>query len=201
MQLVVDDVESVAPVVLHPPPMTDDEFFDFCQLYPNFRVERTAEGEILIMPPGGLETSFRNCDLTAQLANWAEEDGRGKSFGSDAEFILPTGAARSPSTSWVSNEKLAALSAAEKRKFPRVCPEFVVELLSPSDRLPAARAKMDEWIANGVQLGWLLDPDRRTAIVYRPARAPETLLNPAQLEGEGPVAGFVLELADIWNRL
>ena len=188
-------------MVLHPPPMADDEYFDFCQLYPNFRVEWTAQGEVLIMPPGGLETSFRNCDLSGQLANWAEEDSRGKSFGSDAEFILPNGAARSPSTSWVSNEKLAALSTAAKRKFPRVCPEFVTELLSPSDRLPAARAKMDEWIANGVQLGWLLDPDRRTAIVYRPGREPETLLNPAQLEGEGPVAGFVLELADVWNRL
>src|SRR5215469_13551747 len=121
MQLIVNDVESQAPVILHPPPMTDDEFFEFCQLYPNFRVERTAEGEIIIMPGTGMETSFRNSELTARLWNWASADGRGKAFDSNAEFILPSGAALSPDASWIENSRLATLSREQKRKFPRIC--------------------------------------------------------------------------------
>src|SRR5437867_4726164 len=116
MQLVIDDVESQAPVILHPPPMTDDAFYDFCQLYPDFRIERTAEGEVVIMPGTGLETSFRNSDLTRQLADWAIQDGRGKAFDSHAEFILPSGAALSPDASWIENSRLADLTQGQKRK-------------------------------------------------------------------------------------
>ena len=119
MQLVLNDVESQAPVILHPPPMTDDEFFDFCQLYPDFRIERSAEGEIIIMPPTGLETGFRNNHLSMQLLGWALRDGRGKAFDSNTEYLLPSGAALSPDASWVSNSRLSALSPNQKRKFPR----------------------------------------------------------------------------------
>src|SRR5215471_10746920 len=110
MQLIVNDVESQAPVILHPAPMTDDEFFDFCQLYPDFRVERNAEGEIIIMPGTGLETGSRNNYLSRKPGNWAEEDGRGTVFDSSTEFILPSGAALSPDTSWTENSRLANLT-------------------------------------------------------------------------------------------
>jgi Uma2 family endonuclease len=201
MQLILNDVESQAPVILHPPPMTDDEFFDFCQLYPDFRIERSAEGEVIIMPGTGLETGSRNNELSRQLGNWAIEDGRGRAFDSNTEYILPSGAARSPDASWVDNTRLAELTREEKRKFTRICPDFVVELTSPSDRLSRVQTKMSEWIENGVQLGWLLDADNRTAYIYRPGCAPETVAQPERLEGEGPVAGFVLELERIWAGL
>ena len=201
MQLILNDVESQAPVIVHPPPMTDDEFFDFCQLYPDFRIERTAEGEVIIMPGTGLETSFRNNELSRQLGNWAKEDGRGKAFDSNSEYLLASGAALSPDGSWIDNSRLAILTREQKRKFPRICPDFVVELTSPSDRLSRVQQKMQEWIENGVQLGWLLDADNRTVYIYRPGRECERLAGPLRLEGEGPVAGFVLELESIWASL
>jgi Uma2 family endonuclease len=200
MELVVHDVESQAPVILHPPPMTDDEFYDFCQRYPDFRVERTARGEVVIMPPAGLETGFRNSDIVRQLGNWARRDGRGKVFDSNTQFILPSGAAWAPDASWVSNSRLAQLTREQKRRFPRICPDFVIELTSPSDRLSRVQRKMREWIENGVTLGWLLDPDKRCAYIYRGAE-PEKLDDPARLHGEGPVEGFVLELETIWASL
>ena len=125
MQLIVNDMESQAPVILHPPPMTDDEFYGFCQLYPEFRVERTADGEIVIMPPSVLETGFRNSELTAQLGSWAIKDGRGKAFASNTEFILLSGAALSPDASWMENARLAALTREQKRKFTRIYPDFL----------------------------------------------------------------------------
>jgi Uma2 family endonuclease len=201
MQLILNDVESQAPVILHPPPMTDDEFFDFCQLYPDFRIERTAEGEVIIMPGTGLETGSRNNELSRQLGNWAIEDGRGTTFDSNTEYLLPSGAARSPDASWVDNTRLAKLTREQKRKFTQICPDFVAELTSPSDRLSRVQQKMREWIENGVQLGWLLDADNRTAYVYRPGHAPETVVEPERLEGERPVARFVLELESIWASL
>jgi Uma2 family endonuclease len=201
MQLILNDVESQAPVIVHPPPMTDDEFFDFCQLYPDFRIERTAEGEVLIMPPTGLETGARNNEISRQLGNWAIDDGRGKAFDSNTEYLLASGAAFSPDASWIDNSRLARLTRDEKRKFPHICPDFVVELTSPSDRLKRVQKKMCEWIENGVQLGWLLDADKRNAYIYRPAREPQVLVEPLRLQGEGPVAGFVLELESIWATL
>ncbi len=201
MQLILNDVESQAPVIVHPPPMTDDEFFDFCQLYPDFRIERTAEGEVIIMPGTGLETGSRNNELSRQLGNWAIEDGRGTAFDSSTEYMLPSGAARSPDASWVDNTRLAKLTREQKRKFTRICPDFVVELTSPSDRLNRIQQKMLEWMENGAQLGWLLDADNRTVYIYRPGRESERLLAPLRLEGEGPVAGFVLELESIWASL
>jgi Uma2 family endonuclease len=201
MQLILNDVESQAPVIVHPPPMTDDEFFDFCQLYPDFRVERTAEGEVIIMPGTGLETGARNNELSRQLGNWAIEDGRGTAFDSNTEYLLPSGAALSPDASWVDNSRLAKLTREQKRKFTRICPDFVVELTSPSDRLGRVRQKMLEWMENGAQLGWLLDADNRTAYIYRPGHEPELLVESLRIEGEGPVAGFVLELESIWAGL
>jgi Uma2 family endonuclease len=120
---------------------------------------------------------------------------------SSTEYLLPSGAARSPDASWVDRARLAEVTREQKRKFTRLCPDFVVELTSPSDRLSRVQQKMREWIENGVQLGWLVDADNRTAYIYRPGREPEILVEPLRLEGEGPVAGFVLKLERIWAGL
>ena len=200
MQLVLNDLEAESRVLIQPARrMTEDEYWEFCLANPDLRIERTAEGEIVIMAPTGWESSYRNADLTAQLGNWARRDGRGKSLDSNAEYILPNGAARSPDASWVERSRLAALTREQKRKFLPLCPDFVVELTSPSDRLPQVQAKMREWMENGAKLGWLLDADNRTAYVYRPGREPERLIAPDRLVGEPPVEGFVLELAEIWD--
>ncbi len=200
MQIVVE--ESQRPMAIRwERRMTDDEYFQFCAENPDLRIERSPDGDILIMPPVGGESSFRNSELSAELRIWARKDGRGRAFDSSVEYFLPSGAAYSPDASWVLRSRLDKLSRNEKRKFPRLCPDFVVELMSPSDRLSKAKSKMREWIENGAQLGWLLDPDHRTVYIYRPDREPEQLVNPARIVGEGPVAGFVLVLADIWAEL
>ena len=200
MQVVLNDLEAQSRILIQPERrMTDDEYYQFCQANPGLRIERTAEGEIVIMSPTGWETSYRNSDLTAQLRNWAKRDGRGKSFDSNAEYVLPNGAARSPDASWVDRSRVTSLNREHKRKLPRLCPDFVVELTSPSDRLREVQAKMQEWMENGAQLGWLLDADNRTAYVYRPGRDPEKLIAPERLAGEGPVEGFVLDLTEIWD--
>jgi Uma2 family endonuclease len=200
MQMVLNDIETDSPIRIQPARrMSDAEFYAFCAANPDLRIERTAEGEIEIMPPTGGETAHRNAGLTAQLYNWARRDGRGQAFDSNVEYILPSGAARSPDASWVLRSRLAKLTPEQKKKFPPLCPDFVVELRSPSDRLAQVQAKMREWIANGAKLGWLIDPEARSAYIYRPGQTTERLINPRRVEGDGPVAGFVLEMADIWN--
>ncbi|HEX3683694.1 MAG TPA: Uma2 family endonuclease [Bryobacteraceae bacterium] len=202
MNLVLEDVEDIAPIVLHPPAMDDDEFYDFCQRFDKgLRVERMADGCVVIMAPAGFESSFRNSNLTAQLAVWAERDGRGAAFDSNTEFFLPDGSAFGPDAAWVVWERIRKLTPKQKRKFARLCPDFIIELMSPSDRMAQAQRKMQLWIDNGVLLGWLIDADRRTVTIYRPSAEPEVLENPDQIAGEGPVAGFVLDLKNIWAGL
>lgn len=201
MQLVLDDVEALAPVVLHPGPMTDDEFFDFCMRYREYRVECSEDGEIIIMPPAGFETGFRNNDLSRQLGNWAAEDGRGEAFDSNTEYVLPNGARRSPDASWVSREKIDGLQRESRRRFPRLCPDFVIELRSPTDRKSPLVRKMNEWIQNGAQLGWLVDPEDMTLTVFRPGLPPEVLAKPERMAGEGPVAGLAMHMGRIWAGL
>jgi Uma2 family endonuclease len=182
-----------------PTPVSDEQFYDFCAAHPDHQIERTAMGEIVILPCAGGETSNRNMDLSAQLQAWTKWDGRGKAFDSSVEFLLPNGAARSPDASWVLRSRLAALSAEQKSKFLPLCPDFVVELRSPSDRLARLQAKMREWIDNGAQLGWLIDPATRAVYIYRRGRPVERLASPLQISGEGPVEAFRLEMADIWS--
>ena len=136
LQMVYDGVETREMLRLTPePPLSDDEYFDFCAANPDLRIERTAEGEIEIMPPTGMESSYRNSNLTMQLSAWALRDGRGISLDSHGEFFLRDGSARSPDASWIHRSKLAPLTRKQKRKFPHLCPDFVIELMSPSDRL------------------------------------------------------------------
>ena len=205
MHLVLPDLTAPARVILGDSvPMDNDEFFDFCQANPDLRIERTAQGEILIVPPAGGESDYRSVDLITQLRGWAKRDGRGKSFGSSIGFILPDNSMLSPDAAWASNAKIEGLSKTARKKFLPIVPDFVIEVMSPSDRLTVSHAKMEQWIANGTSLAWLVDGDSRTVYVYQPGGEPcirhsnITLLEAA---AGSPVQGFVADLADVWSGL
>jgi len=178
--------------------MTDDQFFALCQQNRDLRLERTAQGDIIVMPPTGFETGNRNSEITRQLVNWTKRDGTGVACDSSTGFKLPNGADRSPDGAWISRARLAPLTSEEKEKFLPLCPDFVIELRSPSDRLEDVQAKMEEYIANGARLGWLIDPQTRRVHVYRPG-AVEILQGVQRVSGEGELPGFVLDLRDIWE--
>lgn len=191
-----------SPLVLRMPPaieMTSEQFFEFCRVNRDLRIERTEKGDLLIMSPTGGETGARNALMVAQLALWARQDGTGVAFDSSTGFTLPNGATRSPDASWVRRERLATLTAEQRRTFLPLCPELAVELLSPSDNRKAVEDKMHEYLANGSQLAWLVDPERREVVVYRPGTAPESVVAPPLLTGDPLLRGFVLDLDPIWN--
>jgi Uma2 family endonuclease len=181
--------------------MSDDEYFEFCAANPDLVVERSSEGEIVIVPPAGGESDSRNVEVIVDLVGWARNDGRGRAFGSSVQFMLPDGSAMSPDAAWASNARLATLSKQERRKFLRLIPEFVVEVLSPSDRLKTAQNKMVVWAANGVELGWLIDGDNRCVYVYRGTGEPRIVTDANSIAGEGPMEGFVMPLQEIWEGL
>lgn len=190
------------PLVLHTRPaleMNDQQFFEFCQLNSFWRIERTAEGDVEITPPAGWETSSRNAVLIAQLTAWALRDGTGVSSDSSGGFVLPSGAMRAPDAAWVSRERLRTLTAEQKERFLPLCPDFVIALRSPSDRLTATQDKMREYLANGARLGWLIDVPNRRVEVYRPDAEVERLDAPPSLSGEPELRGFALDLRSIWE--
>lgn len=197
----VDD--EIAPLVLHFQPilkkLSDDEFFEFCLANDPLRIERTAEGDIIIMPPTGGKTGIRNFKLNVQFGNWVEGDGTGQGFDSSTEFALPNGAMRSPDLAWVRNERWQVLTDEQKEKFPPLCPDFVVELRSRTDSLRLLQQKMQEYVDNGAQLGWLIDPLKRKVHVYRSGAATEILDDPQTISGEPLLQGFTLDVAAIWN--
>ena len=178
--------------------MTDDQFFQLCQNNRELRFERNANGELIIMLPTGGETGNRNGRITQQLMNWTDADGTGIAFDSSTCFKLPNGADRSPDASWIKLEICDALSDEEKQKFPPICPDFVIELLSPSDSLKTTQEKMKEYIDNGVRLGILINRKSRQVEIYRPGKEVEVLDSPATVSGEDVLKGFVLNLAMIW---
>ncbi len=179
--------------------MTDEQFFRFCAQNRDLRIERTANGQILIMAPAGGATGARNSDITMQLTRWAKEDGTGVAFDSSARFNLPNKASRAPDAAWVRRERLAELTPEEKEKFLPLCPDFVIELRSPSDRLHAVRDKMQEYMENGARLGWLIDPVERQVFVYRPEAPVEHLEDPERIAGDPVLPGFTLDLTTIWE--
>ncbi|MCM0590542.1 MAG: Uma2 family endonuclease [Gloeotrichia echinulata DEX184] len=174
--------------------LTDEQFFQICQNNRDLRLERTAEGELVIMPPTGWETGNRNSRLTQRLGNWADADGTGLAFDSSTGFKLPNGADRSPDASWVSRERLVALNP-DPTKFLPMAPDFAVELRSATDNLPKLQQKMQEYINNGVRLAWLIDPHNQRVEIYRPGQEVEILQSPTSLSGEDVLPGFVLDLA------
>jgi Uma2 family endonuclease len=180
-------------------PMTDDDLFDFCQENELLQVERDANGDLLLMTPSGLEGAAANTDLVVELAIWARQDGRGRSSGNNAGFTLPDGSMRSPDAAWTSWEKWNAVPLAERKKFGRLVPDFIVELRSETDRLRPLQAKMQMWIDNGVELAWLIDPERRVVEVYRPNEASEIHEDPTSMLGTGSISGFCLVMNVVWG--
>ena len=179
--------------------LSDDEFFEFCAINRELRVERTAKGELVIMSPTGGETGGRNSEINYQLRRWAKEDGRGVAFASSTGFVLPTGAVRAPHASWVERSRLASLAPAERRKFLPLAPDAVIELRSSSDSLRDQQAKMQEYLDNGTRFGWLIDSETRRVHVYRRGAPAEILDAPARVSGEPVLAGFRLSLQEIWD--
>ena len=180
---------------------SDSAFAEFCRDNPDLRVERNCQGQIVITPPAGGESSYRSLDVSGQLREWARNEGRGKAFDSSAAFRLPDGSVLSPDAAWVANEALHRLTPKQRKEFLALCPAFAVEVRSPSDDLKEAKDKMQTWIANGAQLAWLIDGDARTVYVYRIGPVPRTRRGIAELAGQGPVKGFVLKLEAIWRGL
>src|SRR5712691_3113956 len=170
-------VVKLAPLVR----LDDDQLFDFCQLNRDLRIERDAEGALVLMAPTVGTSSARNLELCRQLGNWAQRDGIGIAFDSSVGYILPNGALRSPDASWVRKQRWDALRADEREKFLPLCPDFAVELRSATDRLPSLQRRLRELIRNGAQLTWLIDPRRHSVQVYRPGEPVHTLLAPARL--------------------
>ena len=174
-----------------------EDFGRLCAANGDLRLERTARGELIAMSPAGSESGMRNAALSAQLWIWARADGTGVAFDSSAGFTLPNGAIRAPDASWFRKERWEALPVKQQEGFAPICPDFVVELCSPSDSFKAGSEKMGEYLDNGARLGWLIDPMSASVAIYRPGREVETLNRPTSLSGEDVLPGFVLDLKGI----
>jgi Uma2 family endonuclease len=192
-----------AHLVLHFGPVlnriTDKEFYEFCQLNKDWRFERTHEGDLIIMPPTGGKTGNRNFNLIGSFGNWVESNGTGKGFDSSTGFTLPNRATRSPDLAWVKLSRWNTLTDKEQEEFPPLCPDFVVELRSLSDSLDTLKAKMQEYLDNGAQLGWLIDPVEKKIYIYRPEETVECLNNPEVISGDPLLPGFILNVSKLWS--
>ncbi len=196
-------VPEFPPLILHLGPvlrrMSHHEFFEFCQLNADWRIERTSAGDLIIMPPIGGWTGHRNFTLIGLFSRWVESDGTGIGFDSSTGFTLPSGAKRSPDLAWVRRSRWEALTAEEREEFPPLCPDFVVELRSRTDDLGTLHAKMAEYIANGAELGWLIDPQERRLYIYRPHEDVICLENPTTVSEEPVLPGFTFEVNRLWS--
>jgi Uma2 family endonuclease len=178
--------------------MSDRQFYDFCQTNPDLRIERNAEGEVIVMPPAFADTGNRNIKIATQVDNWSEADGTGEAFDSSSGFTLPNGATRSPDAAWILSDRWNALSAKQQASFAPIAPDFVVELRSSSDTLIGLQEKMVEYIANQVRLGLLIDRKHRKVYVYRPGQAVEVLEEPEVVSCDPELPGFGLKMAKVW---
>jgi Uma2 family endonuclease len=193
------DAGTLPRVLVLDPPITDAEFEVLCRENRDVRLERTKEGAVRMNPPTGGWTSNGNQEITRQLGNWWATHELGRVFDSSGGFRLPDGSTLSSDASHVSEERLRALPKDALRGFPPVCPDFVIELRSESDPIQELKNKMADWIANGAQLAWLIDPWERQVTVYRPGGTAQPVTG-SYVVGEGPVRGFVLDLARVWKR-
>lgn len=178
--------------------MSDDQFYQLCITNPDLKFERNDQGDLLIMSPTGGETGQRNVELATEFVLWNRRQRLGIVFDSSTGFKLPGGGERSPDVAWVEQSRWDALTPDQRQTFPPIAPDFVLELLSPSDRLAAVQAKMQEYMASGVRLGWLIDPGSQQVEVYRQGQAPERLDRPTSLSGETVLPGFVLNMGLVW---
>lgn len=178
--------------------MSDFEFEQFCFRNDLVQIERTRDGAIQLYPLNGARSSFANALITGQLGQWCHQRARGMVVGSDAGFFLPDGSMLCPNAAYISNESIKSVPRLELRGIPHLCPDFVIELLTNWKRLEVLEKKMPLWITNGASLAWLIDPNRRIATVYKPGDEPKSARG-KWLEGDGPVAGFKLDLEEIWD--
>jgi Uma2 family endonuclease len=179
--------------------LRDDELLEFCAANDSLRIERSPAGELIVMTPTGGKTGNQEGYIFRELDFWVEQQPHGIAFNSNTGFSLPDSSVRSPDAAWLSLQKWNSLSPEEQGKFVPFCPEFVVELRSPSDSISELEQKMKDWIANGAHLAWLIDPLRKLAIIYRSGQEPEILLQPETLHGVGPLAGFILKMQRLWE--
>jgi Uma2 family endonuclease len=194
-------VDDYLPAVLTAGPKTDEEFAALCSEHPDLFFEMTAEGQLIVMPPAYTLTGYRHSAILEQLKQWARRDGRGGVADAASGFVLSNGARRSPDVSWTLHSRIKQLDPKMRERYWHLCPDFIVKVRSQTDRLRTLREKMEEWIANGAQLGWLIDPERRAVEIYRPNREPEILTDVESVKGESPIAGFVLDLRPVWDPL
>ncbi len=177
----------------------DDQFYQLCQDNPDVKFERNQSGELIIMPPTGGETGKRNASMIADFVFWNRQTKLGEVFDSSTCFKLPNGSDRSPDVSWIKLERWNALKPEQREKFPPIAPDFVLELMSPSDSLSEVQAKMQEYVNAGVKLGWLINRKTRCVEIYRQGQPKEILESPTSLSGEDILPGLVLDLQIIWN--
>ena len=179
--------------------LTREQFFQFCQINRDLRIERTAEGDLEIMSPSGGETGARNLELARIIGNWARKEGNGITFDSSTGFELPDGSVRSPDIAWIQRSRLAILTAEQKKQFLPLCPDFVIELRSLSDSLSKLQEKMEAYLESGLRLGWLIDPASRTVWVYRPETEVVELKNPVSLSGEAVLPDLGVPMKTVWQ--
>lgn len=198
---------TMSPLDSHVPPnfmldvkrvFTAEQFEQLCRDNREARLELTAGGVLIIMPPTGSKTGLRNAKVTQRLANWSEGNGTGVGFDSSTGFILPNGARRSPDAAWVTRERWESLTEDEQEGFAPLCPDFVIELRSRTDDFPPLQDKMAEYIENGARLAWLIDPLRRRVYIYSPNQSPQMLENLETVTGDPVLPGFVLNLRELW---
>ena len=193
--------EAYLPAILTAQPMSDEEFAELCTEHPDLFFEMSASGELIVMPPNYTLTAARHRAILTKLDAWAQQDRSGTVTDASGGFVLPNGARRAPDAAWTLKSRLRALDPKSMERYWPLCPDFVIEVRSPSDRLRTLREKMREWIDNGAQLAWLIDPETRTVEIYRPNGGVEILENPDSLHGEGATEGFHLNLIPVWDPL
>lgn len=179
--------------------LTDDQYYELCRKNPELKLERNRAGQLIIMPPTGGETGRKNADLISQLVVWNKQKKLGVVFDSSTEFKLPLGGDRSPDAAWIKLERWRSLSDEAKKKFPPLCPDFIIELKSESDSLKELRAKMQEYLENGMTLGWLIDPQNRKVEIYKQNQDVEIINSPQTLSGEKILPELILDFTEIWN--
>ncbi|AFZ03064.1 Uma2 family endonuclease [Calothrix sp. PCC 6303] len=178
--------------------LTKEQFYQLCEENPDLKLERNAQGELIIMPPTGGETGRSNSSINAQIWFWNEQRQLGEVFDSSTGFTLPSGSDRSPDVSWVEKSRWDALTKEQKERFIPLCPDFVIEILSPNDSLKKTQQKMQEYIENGCSLGWLLNRKKQEVEIYRPGKDVEVLNSPQNLYGEDILPGLIVNLQKIW---
>jgi Uma2 family endonuclease len=198
--LTVDHIRTVKYVInVESVGLTQEQFFRLCSDNPELRLELTARKEIIVMSSTNSRTGMRNAEINRQLGNWTKQDGRGVFFDSNTGFVVPNGANRSPDSSWILRTRWDELTPQQQSVFAPICPDFVIELWSPSDTLKEIKFKLDEYVANGAKLGFLIYPPQQQVFVYRPGRNPQCLQQPSAVSADPELQGFMLDLTEIWQ--